>query len=48
MNQARSKDVPFFGSMSEQHLATVAQQTDKVSVAGGRVLAREGALGGVR
>ena len=45
MNQARLKDVPFFSSMSEQDLAAVAQQTDEISVAAGRVLAREGDLG---
>ena len=45
MNQARLKDVPFFSSMSEEDLAAVAQQTDEISVAAGRVLAREGDLG---
>ena len=45
MNQARLKDVPFFSSMSEQDLAAVAQQIDEISVAAGRVLAREGDLG---
>ena len=45
MNQARLKDVPFFSSMSKQDLAAVAQQTDEISVAAGRVLAREGDLG---
>jgi CRP-like cAMP-binding protein len=45
MNEARLKDVPFFSSMSEQDLAAVAQQTDEISVAAGRVLAREGDLG---
>ena len=45
MNQARLKDVPFFSSMSEQDLAAVAQQTDEIRVAAGRVLAREGDLG---
>ena len=45
MNQARLKDVPFFSAMSEQDLAAVAQQTDEISVAAGRVLAREGDLG---
>jgi CRP-like cAMP-binding protein len=45
MNQAGLKDVPFFSSMSEQDLAAVAQQTDEISVAAGRVLAREGDLG---
>ena len=45
MNLARLKDVPFFSSMSEQDLAAVAQQTDELSVAAGRVLAREGDLG---
>jgi CRP-like cAMP-binding protein len=45
MNQARLKDVPFFSSLSEQDLATVAQQTDEISVAAGKVLAREGDLG---
>jgi CRP-like cAMP-binding protein len=45
MNQARLKDLPFFSSMSEQDLAAVAQQTDEISVAAGRVLAREGDLG---
>ena len=45
MDQARLKDVPFFSSMSEQALAAVAQQTDEVTVAAGRVLAREGDLG---
>ena len=45
MDQARLKDVPFFSSMSEQDLAAVAQQSDEISVAAGRVLAREGDLG---
>ena len=45
MNQARLKDVPFFSSMSEEDLAAVAQRTDEISVAAGRVLAREGDLG---
>jgi CRP-like cAMP-binding protein len=45
MNQARLKDVPFFGAMSEQDLAAVAQQTDETSVTAGSVLAREGELG---
>jgi CRP-like cAMP-binding protein len=45
MNQTRLKDVPFFSSMSEQDLAAVAEQTDVISVAAGRVLAREGDLG---
>jgi CRP-like cAMP-binding protein len=45
MDEARLKDVPFFSSMSEQDLATVAQQTDELSVAAGTVLAREGDLG---
>ncbi len=45
MNQARLKDVPFFSSMSERDLAAVAEQTDEISVAAGRVLAREGDLG---
>jgi cAMP-dependent protein kinase regulator len=45
MDQARLKDVPFFSSMSEQDLAAVAQQTDEISVAAGRVLAREGERG---
>jgi CRP-like cAMP-binding protein len=45
MNQTRLKDVPFFSSMSEEDLASVAQQTDEISVAAGRVLAREGDLG---
>ena len=45
MNQAQLKDVPFFSSMSEQDLAAVAQQTDEIRVAAGRVLAREGDLG---
>jgi CRP-like cAMP-binding protein len=45
MDQARLKDVPFFSSLSEQDLATVAQQTEEISVAAGTVLAREGDLG---
>ena len=45
MDQARLKDVPFFSSMSDEDLAAVAQQTDEISVAAGRVLAREGDLG---
>ena len=45
MDQARLKDVPFFSSMSEEDLAAVAQQSDEISVAAGRVLAREGDLG---
>ena len=45
MDQARLKDVPFFGSMSDQDLAAVARQTDEISVAAGTVLAREGDLG---
>jgi CRP-like cAMP-binding protein len=45
MDQARLKDVPLFSSMSEQELAAVAQQTDEISVAAGRQLAREGDLG---
>ena len=45
MNQARLKDVPFFSSMSEHDLAAVAQQTDELSVAAGKVLAREGDVG---
>jgi CRP/FNR family transcriptional regulator, cyclic AMP receptor protein len=45
MDQARLKDVPFFGAMSEQDLAALAQQTDEISVAAGSVLAREGELG---
>lgn len=45
MDQARLKDVPFFSSMSEQDLAAVAQHTDEISVAAGRVLAREGERG---
>jgi CRP-like cAMP-binding protein len=45
MNQARLKDVPFFSSMSEQDLASVAEQTDETTVAAGTVLAREGDLG---
>jgi CRP-like cAMP-binding protein len=45
MNQARLKDVPFFSSLSEQDLATVAEQSDETSVAAGTVLAREGESG---
>ena len=45
MNQARLKDVPFFSSMSQEDLAAVAEQTNEISVAAGRVLAREGDLG---
>ena len=45
MNQARLKDVPLFGSMSEQDLAAVAQQADEIRVAAGEVLTREGDLG---
>jgi CRP-like cAMP-binding protein len=45
MNQARLKDVPFFSSMSEPDLAAVAQQSDEIRVAAGRVVAREGDLG---
>jgi CRP-like cAMP-binding protein len=45
MNQARLKEVQFFSSMAEQELAAVAQHTDEISVAAGRVLAREGDLG---
>jgi len=45
VNQARLKDVPLFGSMSEQDLAAVAQQADEIRVAAGEVLTREGDLG---
>jgi CRP-like cAMP-binding protein len=45
MNPARLRGLPFFGSMSEQDLAAVAQQTNEMSVAAGSVLAREGELG---
>jgi CRP/FNR family transcriptional regulator, cyclic AMP receptor protein len=45
MDQARLKDVPLFSSMSEQDLATVAQESDEISAAAGTVLAREGELG---
>ena len=45
MNPARLRGLPFFGSMSEQDLAAVAQQTNEMSVAAGSILAREGELG---
>ena len=45
MLQARLKDVPFFSSMSKKELAAVAQQTDELDFAPGKVLAREGEFG---
>jgi CRP/FNR family transcriptional regulator, cyclic AMP receptor protein len=45
MQQDRLKDVPFFSGMSKKDLAAVAQQTDEISVAAGKVLAREGDFG---
>jgi CRP-like cAMP-binding protein len=45
MQQDRLKGVPFFSSMSKKDLAAVAQQTDEVGVAAGKVLAREGDFG---
>ena len=45
MNPARLKGVPFFSAMSEQDLAAVAQEADRIEVAPERVLAREGDLG---
>ena len=42
MNQARLKGVPFFGSLSEQDLAAVAEQAEEISVAAGTTIAREG------
>jgi CRP-like cAMP-binding protein len=45
MNQDRLKNVPFFSSLSEQDLASVAEETQEISVAAGTVLAREGELG---
>jgi CRP-like cAMP-binding protein len=43
--QSRLKDVPFFNSMSKKELAAVAQQTDELDFASGKVLAREGDFG---
>jgi CRP-like cAMP-binding protein len=45
MQQDRLKGVPFFSSMSKKDLAAVAQQTDEIGVAAGKVLAREGDFG---
>ena len=45
MEQGRLKAVPFFSTMSKNELAAVAQQTDEVDVAAGKVLAREGDFG---
>ena len=39
------KNVPFFGSLSNRELTGVAQQTDELDVAPGKVLAREGDFG---
>ena len=45
MEQDRLKAVPFFSSMSKKDLAAIAQQTDEIAVAAGKVLAREGDFG---
>jgi len=45
MEQGQLKAVPFFSGMSKSDLAAVAQQTDEVDVAAGKVLAREGDFG---
>jgi CRP-like cAMP-binding protein len=45
MDQSQLKSVPFFSGMSKRELAAVAQQTDEVDVAPGKVLAREGQFG---
>jgi CRP/FNR family transcriptional regulator, cyclic AMP receptor protein len=45
MQKARLKEVPFFSAMSKKELAAVAQQTDELDVAAGKVLAREGDFG---
>jgi CRP-like cAMP-binding protein len=43
--QARLKDVPFFSGISKKDLSAIAQQTDEIDVAAGKVLVREGDLG---
>jgi CRP-like cAMP-binding protein len=45
MEPGRLKAVPFFSGMSKNELAAVAQQTDEVDVAAGKVLTREGDFG---
>jgi CRP/FNR family transcriptional regulator, cyclic AMP receptor protein len=45
MEQGRLRDVPFFSSISKQDLAVLAQQTDEIEVAAGKVLASEGDFG---
>src|SRR4051812_15029443 len=45
MLQAQLKDVPFLSSLSKRELNKVAQNTDELDVAQGKVLAREGEFG---
>jgi CRP-like cAMP-binding protein len=45
MDPGGLKSVPFFSGMSKRELAVIGQQTDKVDVPAGRVLASEGDFG---
>jgi CRP/FNR family transcriptional regulator, cyclic AMP receptor protein len=45
MIQAGLKAVPFFSKLKKRELEVVAQQTDEVDVAAGKVLATQGDLG---
>ena len=45
MQKSRLHDVPFFAGLKKGDLAFIAQQTDELDVAAGKVLAHEGELG---
>jgi CRP-like cAMP-binding protein len=45
MIKAGLKAVPFFSKLKKRELEVVAQQTDEVDVAAGKVLAKQGDLG---
>jgi CRP/FNR family transcriptional regulator, cyclic AMP receptor protein len=45
MHKARLNDVPFFSMLKKKELEVVAQQTDEVDVAAGKVLAEQGTFG---
>ncbi len=45
MNQARLRDVPFFGKLKKKELELIARNADEVDVPAGKVLTKQGDLG---